>query len=63
VFSSGSELVLKIASISDLRKMEKIVDDYIKHLTTHSKSLLAKIIRVFTVRTLDFDVNDGFILM
>jgi hypothetical protein len=56
-------MVLKVGTINDLRKMEKIVDDYIKHLTTHTKSLLARIVRIFTVKTLDFSVNDSFILM
>jgi len=39
------------------------VDDYIKYLTNNQQSLLARIIKAFTVRTLDFDINDGYLLM
>jgi hypothetical protein len=39
------------------------VDDYVKYLTNNQQSLLARIIKAFTVRTLDFDINDGYLLM
>lgn len=61
--SGGGEYVLKLVTMNDLRKLEKIVDDYVKYVTASPQTLLARILRVFTMKTLDFDTNDAFILM
>lgn len=63
VFSGGGDYVLKLVTVNDLRKMEKILDDYVQHILANPQTLLAKTVKVFTLRTTDYDVNDGYLLM
>lgn len=63
MFSGDGQFVIKAVTILDVKKLEKILDDYITYFRTNPHSLIAPILRVFTVKTPDLSVHDYFILM